>query len=71
MIFSSKKDAFFEKLLTISENVQQSADFFFHYEIKNVADLKELSSVMKEYETRGDTYIHELIVALNKTFITP
>ncbi|WP_062198013.1 DUF47 domain-containing protein [Massilibacterium senegalense] len=71
MIFSSKKDVFFEQLLTISENVKKSSDFFFHYEIKNVADLKELSSVMKEYESRGDTYIHKLIVALNKTFITP
>lgn len=71
MIFSPKKDVFFEMLSKISANVKESSQFFMDYKINNASDLKEFSGVMKEYETKGDTYIHELIVALNKTFITP
>ncbi|MFC3882931.1 DUF47 domain-containing protein [Bacillus songklensis] len=71
MIFSPKKDVFFEMLSRISSNVKESTQYFVDYQIKNTSDLKEFSGVMKEYEHKGDTYIHELIVALNKTFITP
>lgn len=71
MIFSPKKDVFFEMLSKISANLKESSQFFMDYKINNASDLKEFSGVMKEYETKGDTYIHELIVALNKTFITP
>ena len=71
MIFSPKKDVFFEMLSQISANLKESSQFFMDYKINNASDLKEFSGVMKEYETKGDTYIHELIVALNKTFITP
>ncbi|HWO98006.1 MAG TPA: DUF47 domain-containing protein [Bacillus sp. (in: firmicutes)] len=71
MIFSPKKDVFFEMLSKISGNLKESSQFFMDYKMNNASDLKEFSGVMKEYETKGDTYIHELIVALNKTFITP
>lgn len=72
MIFSSaKKDVFFTMLHSISENVKESAQYFVEYKIKNMSDLKEFARVMKEYETKGDSFIHELIVSLNKTFITP
>ena len=71
MVFGTKKDPFFNKLLAISENVKESAEYLNEIKIKNVSDLKEISLVMKEYESKGDTFIHELIVDLNKTFITP
>jgi predicted phosphate transport protein (TIGR00153 family) len=71
MIFSPKKDVFFELLFTISENVKEAAQYFVDFKINNLSDLKEFTRVMKEYEKKGDSYIHELIVALNKTFITP
>jgi uncharacterized protein len=71
MIFSPKKDVFFDLLFTISENVKESAQYFVEYKIHNVSDLKEFARVMKEYERKGDSYIHELVVELNKTFITP
>lgn len=70
MLFS-KKDFFFTQLSHISENISKSAKYFVEFKINNLSDLKEFSQVMKEYETKGDTYIHELIVELNKTFITP
>ncbi|KOO43903.1 DUF47 domain-containing protein [Priestia koreensis] len=71
MIFSPKKDVFFEMLSKISANMKESTHFFVDYNIKNASDLKEFAEVMKNYEHKGDSYIHELIVALNKTFITP
>jgi predicted phosphate transport protein (TIGR00153 family) len=71
MIFSAKRDIFLEMLCTIAENVKESAQYFVDFKIKNEADLKEFATKMKEYETKGDKYIHEIIVALNKTFITP
>jgi predicted phosphate transport protein (TIGR00153 family) len=71
MIFSPKKDVFFDLLFTISENVKEAAQYFVDYKIHNISDLKEFARVMKEYERKGDSYIHELVVELNKTFITP
>ncbi|BBW97387.1 DUF47 domain-containing protein [Geobacillus sp. FSL W8-0032] len=71
MIFSPKKDVFFDMLFTISENVKEAAQYFVEYKIRNVGDLKEFARVMKEYERKGDSFIHELVVQLNKTFITP
>jgi uncharacterized protein Yka (UPF0111/DUF47 family) len=71
MVFGSKKDVFFEKLLTIAKNIEGSAKYLVDLKIKNVRDLKEIASVMKGYERKVDTYVHELIVDLNKTFITP
>ena len=41
------------------------------YKIKNASDLKEFSMRMKDYESKGDSFIHEIIMELNKAFITP
>lgn len=71
MVFGSKNDIFFEKLLTIAKNIEGSAKYLVDLKVKNDRDLKEISSVMKGYERMVDTYVHELIVDLNKTFITP
>lgn len=71
MIFTAKKDVFLDKLSTIAENVKQAAKYFTDFKINNEKDLQEFSKKMKEYETQGDTYVHEITVALNKAFITP
>ncbi|MDQ0230248.1 DUF47 domain-containing protein [Metabacillus malikii] len=71
MLFGSKKDVFFDKILTIAKNVNESVEYLIDADVKNVSDLKEVAAVMKSYENKGDTYIHQLIVDLNKTFITP
>ncbi|HEX7063643.1 MAG TPA: DUF47 domain-containing protein [Bacillales bacterium] len=71
MFFSQKQDDFFKMLSNISVNLQEGSQYFKDFKIRSESDLKEFSKVMKEYETKGDTFIHELIVALNKTFITP
>lgn len=70
MIFSVKKDSLVDKLSEIAENVREAAQYFVEFKIKNSADLHEFATTMKAYEKEGDTYIHEIIAALNKTFIT-
>ncbi|GGE32445.1 hypothetical protein GCM10011391_08900 [Pullulanibacillus camelliae] len=71
MIFTSKNDKFLNMLKQISTNLEEAAQYFVDYKIESKDQLEEFSKVMKSYEKKGDSYIHELIVALNKTFITP
>ncbi len=71
MAFGSKKDVFFDKILSIAKNLDEAVKYLVDIDVKKISDLKEVASVMKSYESKGDTYIHELIVDLNKTFITP
>ncbi|MFX3625210.1 MAG: DUF47 domain-containing protein [Ectobacillus sp.] len=71
MVFKGKKDKFSEMLSNVSENLKEGAQFFAEYKLKNASDLKEFSIRMKEFETKGDTFIHEIIMELNKAFITP
>ncbi|MFD2617019.1 DUF47 domain-containing protein [Terrilactibacillus laevilacticus] len=71
MLFPAKNDKFLNMLSTIALNLEESAKYFVDFKIKNLDDLQEFSKTMKTYEKKGDAYMHELIVALNKTFITP
>lgn len=71
-MFSSKKqDPFFTALLKISETVRDATHYAEDFKIASVADLKELSVKIKNYETECDKLIHELITKLNKSFMTP
>ncbi|WP_017753867.1 DUF47 domain-containing protein [Calidifontibacillus oryziterrae] len=70
MVFK-KTDKFMTLLMKISTNLKESADFFADYKIKNISDLKIFFDTIKKYENAGDEYIHEVIVELNKAFITP
>lgn len=71
-MFSSKKpDPFFAALLKIAQNVQESMHYAHDCKIDSAASLKEISIKMKSFETAGDKLIHELIVELNKAFLTP
>jgi uncharacterized protein len=71
MVFKSKKDKFANSLINISQNLKESADYFADYKLNNVSDLKVFSEVMKEYEHKGDSMVHEVIKDLNNAFITP
>lgn len=66
-----KNDKFNVLLNHISANLKESSSFFTEYKLKNVSDLKIFSEKMKEYETKGDTFVHEVIKELNDAFITP
>jgi predicted phosphate transport protein (TIGR00153 family) len=67
---AKKKDKFASYLTDISLNLKESADFFADYKLKNVSDLKIFAEKMKEYETKGDTFVHDVIRELNNAFIT-
>ncbi|MFT9116271.1 MAG: DUF47 family protein, partial [Sporolactobacillus sp.] len=67
----SKNDKFLNMLSMISLNLEEAARFFVESKITTEADLHEFSTKMKQYERKGDSYVHELIIALNKTFVTP
>ena len=71
MFNSKKQDPFFSALHKIAENMREAIHYANDYRIETVTDLKEISIKMKEYETAGDKLIHELIVKLNKAFLTP
>lgn len=71
MFNSSKQDPFFQALLKISQNVKEGIYFAHNARIQDIDALKEIADTMKQYETSGDKLIHELIVMLNKSFMTP
>ncbi|MEH7505802.1 DUF47 domain-containing protein [Neobacillus drentensis] len=68
---AKKKDKFFNYLISKSLNLKESANYFADYKLKNVSDLKIFTEKMKEFESNGDTMVHELIRDLNNAFITP
>lgn len=70
MVFK-KKDKFAILLLSIAQNIRESADYFADYKLNNVSDLKEFEEKMKEFEHKGDDMVHEVIRELNNAFITP
>jgi len=66
-----KKDRFALLLNNIALNLKESAVFFSDYKLNNISDLSAFSDQMKEFETKGDTYVHDVIKELNHAFITP
>jgi uncharacterized protein len=66
-----KKDKFALLLHNISSNLKEATTYFSDYKLNNVSDLKIFSEKMKEFETKGDSYVHEVIMELNNAFITP
>ncbi|MBS4171797.1 DUF47 domain-containing protein [Bacillus sp. FJAT-49736] len=71
MVLKNKKDKFAVLLENIAANLHESANYFADYKLNDESDLKEFAQKMKEYETKGDTYVHEMIMELNDAFITP
>lgn len=71
MFNRKKSDPFFDSLAKIADNVQEAMHYANDFRITSLEDLEEISTRMKKYETDGDKLIHELIVMLNKSFMTP
>ncbi|WP_145838551.1 DUF47 domain-containing protein, partial [Bacillus paralicheniformis] len=66
-----KKDKFSVLLMEIAKNLDETAEYFVNYKVTNQTTLKEFADTLKEYETKGDNYVHTMIKELNKAFITP
>jgi predicted phosphate transport protein (TIGR00153 family) len=71
MVFKNKKDKFAVLLGNIAGNLRESTNYFADYKLNNESDLKIFAQKMKEYETKGDNFVHEMILELNDAFITP
>lgn len=67
----AKKSKFTTYLTDIAVNLKEAADYFSDYKVKGQDDLAIFATTMKEYEHKGDEIIHEVIIELNNTFITP
>jgi len=70
IMFRKKKDVFFEYFQIIAKNIQMASKVF-RKELNNLRDSEEFALQIKTIETMGDQYTHEVIFALNRTFITP
>jgi predicted phosphate transport protein (TIGR00153 family) len=70
LLFKSK-DKFALLLNSIALNLKESVVFFSEYEVNHISDLPAFSSQMKEFETKGDIYVHNVIKELNHISITP
>jgi predicted phosphate transport protein (TIGR00153 family) len=69
MVFR-KKDPILETLYQISVNVYEAAKYFRSFDFQSAPEVDKFSVRMKEFESKGDTFIHEIITTLNKVFIT-
>ncbi|ATF25517.1 DUF47 domain-containing protein [Brochothrix thermosphacta] len=71
MVFKNKKDRFAHLLHKISLNINEAGKYFSEFNAETQDDLRKLAEVMKEYELKGDTLVHKIILELNNAFITP
>jgi uncharacterized protein len=69
MLFT-KSDPLLDDLLQIAQNVHDSAVFFNQYKVKSLESVESFSNTMKDFESKGDQLIHEIILRINKSFIT-
>lgn len=56
-----KKDKFSVLLTEIAKNLDETAEYFVNYKVTNQTTLKEFADTLKEYETKGDNYVHTMI----------
>jgi len=70
MFQAKKKDTFYEYFVLIAKNLQMASKLF-REEISNLGDTEKFATQIKTLENIGDQYTHEIMYALNKSFITP
>ncbi|TEB15973.1 putative pit accessory protein [Pelotomaculum sp. FP] len=70
MFQTRKKDTFYEYFVLIAKNLQMASKIF-REEISNLGDTEKFAVQIKNLENIGDQYTHEIMFALNKSFITP
>ncbi|MFZ5651887.1 MAG: DUF47 domain-containing protein [Bacillota bacterium] len=72
-LFKKKPNVFYEYFQIIAKNIVLANDAF-QEQMKNLEDpikAENISLQIKTVEQMGDQYTHEVILELNKTFITP
>lgn len=72
-LFKKKQNIFYEYFLLIAKNIMLASDTFMEQmkNLDNPAKAENISLQLKTVEQMGDQYTHEVIIELNKSFITP
>ncbi|MFZ5633977.1 MAG: DUF47 domain-containing protein [Bacillota bacterium] len=72
-LFKKKQNIFYEYFLLIAKNIVLAANTFMDQlqNLDNPAKAENISLQLKTVEQMGDQYTHEVIIELNKSFITP
>ncbi|MFC4768264.1 DUF47 domain-containing protein [Effusibacillus consociatus] len=65
-----KQNQFFDMLVQVTENISAAAGAF-QIGLKSYQNGEQLFTVIKSYEAAGDEYTHQIIRALNATYMTP
>ncbi|WP_062105369.1 DUF47 domain-containing protein [Bacillus niameyensis] len=71
MAFRNKKDKFSSLLEKIAANLKESSIYFAEFKLNTIEDTEIFAAKMKDFESIGDDYVHEIIKELNVSFITP
>lgn len=66
----NKPDKLMNMLIEIAQNMKECGDVFSKFDLNTLTDLKVFSEKIKEFETKGDTIVHNTMVELNHAFIT-
>lgn len=69
-MFTKKKSIFFQTFEDMADTIVEAVEYF-HKHVPNLQDLTAFARTMKEYESKCDGYVHQILIELNKTFITP
>jgi len=71
MLFQNSKDQqFFDLLRAKAENAVETADLL-NQLLNEPSRAPELCPAIKELESKGDRFTHDLFALINKTFVTP
>nr|WP_156645380.1 DUF47 family protein [Lentibacillus sp. JNUCC-1] len=58
-------------LLDFGKHLDEAADYFLTFKVKDPKTLLEFANTMKRYESEADDKVHDIISDLNQVFITP
>jgi uncharacterized protein len=67
----AKNNKFMLLLREISTNLKEATAYFSDNKLRTTDDIVVFSNQMKEFETKGDQFVHTIIKDLNHVFITP
>lgn len=65
-----KKNVFFTTLEEMSNILVQATDYFLN-NVSTISDTAQFRKQIKEFENASDRHVHNMLIELNKTFITP
>ncbi|WP_442915446.1 DUF47 domain-containing protein [Lentibacillus sp. JNUCC-1] len=70
-MFNQKPDKIMTYLLDFGKHLDEAADYFLTFKVKDPKTLLEFANTMKRYESEADDKVHDIISDLNQVFITP